>query len=146
VIYLYTFFWCLPSPLLWVFNAEAWVVGQAIRGVEFPFGLALAATVSQALTFSFLYYAGDLILARFPRIQARVEKLDVERHRSAGYTVLSAAAVLGFPPLVLLSLLSRSLHYRFPIFVAVCLAGRLSRFSVLAMAPDTFRSLFGAGA
>jgi membrane protein YqaA with SNARE-associated domain len=146
VIYLYTFFWCLPSPLLWVVNAEAWVVGHALSGVDFPIGLAMSAAISQTLTFSFLFFFGNVVLDRFPRLRARIEKVDVERHRASGYLLLGLAAILGFPPLVLLAVLGRPLHYRFPIFVAVCVVGRIARFTVLAMAPDTFRSIFGAGA
>lgn len=144
MIYVLTFLWCLPSPIVWLLNAEAWVVGHSIRGVDLPVLLAAAAALSQVTTFCLLYRGGDAILAYLPRLRARLEKFDVARYRGAGYAVLALASVLGFPPLVLLALVARTLHYRFAPFVVICLAGRLVRFLVLALAPDTFRQIFGA--
>jgi membrane protein YqaA with SNARE-associated domain len=144
MIYLLTFLWCLPSPILWFFNAEAWVVGHAAAGVDSPLALAVLATLSQSLTFSFLYCGGDLVLRRFPKIRRKVERFDVSRYQAAGYSTLGAAAFLGLPPLVLLSLLARTFRYRFVPFLTLCLLGRLGRFGALALAPETFRQIFGA--
>jgi membrane protein YqaA with SNARE-associated domain len=144
MLYALTFLWCLPSPIIWLFNAEAWVVGHAATGAEFPVLLAICATASQVTTFTFLYRGGDAVLARLPRLRAKLERFDIGRYRSAGYSILAAASLLGFPPLVLLSLVARTLHYRFAVFLAVCLTGRLARFLVLALAPETFRQIFGA--
>jgi membrane protein YqaA with SNARE-associated domain len=142
--YLLTFLWCLPSPILWIFSAEAWVVGHAAVGVDFPLVLALAATVSQSVTFSLLFWGGDAVLRRFPRLRAYVERVDVSRYRGAGYSALGVAAVIGLPPLTLLALVARAFNYRFGFFLALCLVGRLGRFGALALAPDTFRQIFGA--
>jgi membrane protein YqaA with SNARE-associated domain len=144
MIYALTLLWCLPSPVIWLFNAEAWVVGWAVKGVDFPFVLALCAAISQVVTFTGFFFFGEVILRRLPRVSARLQKLDAARYRGAGYTVLGLASLLGLPPLVLLALIARTLRYRFAIFLALCFAGRLGRFVILAYAPDTFRSLFGA--
>lgn len=144
MIYLLTFLWCLPSPIVWILNAEAWVVGHAASGVEYPIALAICAAAAQVVTFTTLFLGGELVLRKLPRLRGRLEKFDIERYRGAGYLILGAAAILGFPPLVLLALVARTLHYRFSIFLAVCLAGRVGRFAVLALAPDTFRQIFGA--
>ena len=144
MIYLLTFLWCLPSPILWIFNAEAWIVGHAAVGVDFPLVLALMATISQSVTFSLLFWGGDALLRRFPRIRARVERIDVSRYRGAGYGALGVAAVVGLPPLTLLALVARTFNYRFAFFLSFCLVGRLGRFGILALAPDTFRQIFGA--
>ncbi len=143
MFYLLTFLWCLPSPILWFFNAEAWVVGNAAAGRD-PIALAIVATASQLVTFCVLFRGGDALLERLPRVRARIEKLDLPRYRKAGYALLGAGAILGVPPLVLLSLVARTLHYRFAWFFAIAVVGRLGRFAVLAFAPDTFRALFGA--
>lgn len=141
--YVMTFFWCIPSPIIWVFNAEAWVVGHSVAGIEYPWLVALVAALGQACTFATLYLGGEVILRRLPSLRARIERFDVERFRTWSFLALVVASVVGLPPLVLLALLAKTLHYRFPLFLAVALAGRVVRFMVLALAPDTFRSLFG---
>jgi membrane protein YqaA with SNARE-associated domain len=144
MVYALTLLWCLPSPIIWLFNAEAWVVGWAAKGVAFPFGLALCAAISQVLTFCALFIFGEAIVRRLPRVEAKLKKLDVGRYRAAGYSVLGIASFIGLPPVAILAVVARTLHYRFAIFVILCFVGRVGRFAILAYAPDTFRSLFGA--
>src|SRR5437763_8897546 len=133
MIYVLTVLWCIPSPVLWFLNAEAWVIGHAAAGVEFPLVLATCAAAGQVATFSALYFGGDAILKRVPRLRAKLERFDVERYRAAGYPILVAAAVIGLPPLVLLAVVARTLHYRFVPFLVLCVSGRVLRFAVLAM-------------
>ena len=74
MLYVVTFFWCLPSPIIWLFNAEAWIVGHALNGVELPLLMAGIATLSQSCTFLFLYLGGEVILRRLPPAPRRAAR------------------------------------------------------------------------
>lgn len=143
MLYLQTFFWCIPSPLLWVMNAELWVIYHALKGAELPWLLALMAAGAQTCTFVFLFFAGDWVTRKIPRLRAKLDRFDVERYRAWSYTAFSFGAVTGAPPHVLLAILARSLHARFVPFFTITAAGRVVRFFVLAYAPETLAGWFG---
>jgi membrane protein YqaA with SNARE-associated domain len=143
MLYLLTFLWSIPSPIVWVMNAEAWTIIQASKGAD-PLLLATFATLGQTVCFVSLFYGGEWVLRRLPRLRAKLEKFDVEKYRSWSYLALGLASVAGVPPLVLMALLAKTLHYRFPVFLFFTVVGRFARFLVLAFAPDTFRAMFGA--
>lgn len=143
MVYLITFFWGLASTLIPIFNAEAWVVGNVLMGSD-PFLLALLISLAQCTAYTVYYYGGDAIVRRFPRVRKKLESFDGERYRNAGFAVLIVASTIGVPPLVFLAFLAPSLGFRFVPFIMLSFCGRLVRFLALALAPETFRGLFGA--
>ena len=144
MLYVMTFFWCLPSPLVWIMNAEVWVIGHSLKGIDFPWLMALIAVAGQTCCFVFLFFFGEVVLRRIPKLRARIERFDVARYRSWSYAALGLGSILGLPPHVLLAMLAKTLHYRFLPFLWITIVGRVARFMVLAYAPSSFAQLFGA--
>lgn len=144
MLYLYTFLVALPSILFWWISIEAWLIAQSIRGAGDPLLLTLAATLGQMVTVTLLFFVGGKVLLRWKKFSQKVERFDVERFRTSGVLVCSMAAVVGVPPLSILSVVAGTLRFSFPLFVGIGIAGRIARFAALTYLPDAFKDIFAA--
>ena len=142
MLYLTTILWCIPSPLILVINAEAWVLGQAALNEVNPTLLGLAAAAGQVIGYTLCFFGGEAVLRRLPKLHDKVAAFDVDKHRGAAYGALFVGSVVGMPPAVVLTLVGRALHYRFLPYFVVCAAGRIIRFETLAWMPDLLGPLF----
>lgn len=83
--------------------------------------------------------------APYSRTQEAIAKARalIARYPAYGVTALGASALLSVPPFHLAAIASGIARLPFGRFVAVCLAGRLVRFGVLAGASGLARALLG---
>jgi membrane protein YqaA with SNARE-associated domain len=83
-------------------------------------------------------YAGATNALERGRIKARVEALRgrIERWNRYPHTMLALGAAFGLPPLYILAFVAHPImRIRFVPFTAICFAGRLGRYAVLAAIP-----------
>lgn len=128
-------------PLL---NAELYLIGAAAlspRPLLVP--ILLAATVGQMLGKVAIYYAARGALhIRSERLQRRIAAV---RERYAGRTeigdlVLLGSAAIGLPPFYVTSIAAGLLRVPVGRFVLLGFVGRLTRFSVLIIAPQLVKA------
>ncbi len=147
MFYLYAFLLALPSPIVIVFNAEAVAVLVGLFDTRPWFLAALVLTVGQCVTFSLLYYGGEGLSHRWGWLRRKLEVLRAdpereERYRSSTERWLAVAALFGFPPLTVMSVLAPSFEVRFRNFLALAFIGRLIRFGLLSGIPNQFAAWF----
>ena len=141
MIYIATYIWCGLGTLIPIFNAETWAVVNGLTGQSNPFLIGIAAALGQCTAYTVYVFGGDWALSKLPKIRRKLESFDVEKYQGASYMVLVAAAIIGLPPLVMLAFVCRSINYKPVTFLVIALAGRIVRFSLLGLAPETFRQL-----
>jgi len=141
MIYLATYIWCGLGTLIPIFNAETWAVVNGLTSQSNPLLVALAAALGQCTAYSVYIFGGDWALSKLPKVRRKLESFDVEKYQGASYGVLVAAAIIGLPPLVMMSFVCRSINFKPAPFLAIALTGRIVRFSILGYAPETFRQL-----
>ncbi len=141
MIYLSTYIWCMLGTFIPIFNAETWAVVNGLYQTGDPLLIGLSAALGQCTAYTVFIFAGDWVLGRLPRFKGKLETFDVEKYRRSGYSVLVLAAVVGLPPLVMLSFAARALRYNVAVFLTISFVGRVGRFALLGLAPETFRQL-----
>ena len=137
-----TFALAIPSPLIVVISSEAWAVFIGLTGTRHWLPLAAALALGQCVLYSLLYIFGRRLLPRFPRLQRKLDQIDIERFRRQSAIWVALGAVFGLPPLTALSVAAPMVRMRFAHFYFVALAGRFVRFSILAAAAGAFGDLF----
>jgi membrane protein YqaA with SNARE-associated domain len=146
-----TFLVALAGGFLPAINVELYLLA-AIAATRQPdlAALVIATALGQMVAKLGWYMAGSGATSLpFPSARRRVERLRVasERHRQLGTAGLVASATLGLPPFAIISVVSGIARIGVVLFLTVGLAGRLVRFSVVALAPGLIRSVwpFGGG-
>lgn len=136
-IYGGTFLVSLISGLVPLINAEVFLVGLirlAVHGPSQLPGIVIAAATGQMVAKIGLYYAGQGLL-ELPRGRHR-EKIEtvrrkLERWQTKPYLIYAISSVTGLPPFYLTVLAAGAMKIRFRAFLAIGLAGRLIRFTVI---------------
>ncbi len=145
MIYLSTYVWCVLSTIIPVFNAETWAVVNGLYRTGDPVLIGLASAAGQCTAYVVFILGGDWVLQRLPKFKGKLETFDVEKYRKSGYSVLVFSAIIGFPPLVMLSFAARAINFHIAAFLSIAFVGRAVHFIVLGLLPETFRKfgLFG---
>jgi membrane protein YqaA with SNARE-associated domain len=122
-------------------NAELYLIGLTVTLGYSPqlFAIAAILALGQTLTHSVLFQTArgvtSLGAKRRVGLEAKLARVRerLDRWRDKVLVVLCAAATIGLPPMMLVSLCAGSLAIRFRTFVVIGLAGRLVRFGTLAL-------------
>lgn len=144
-----TFAYCLASAVVWVMNAEAYLVVAAttIRTPEVL--LALAASTGQVAG-KMLFYLLGLGAVRNSWLQrkavARGRLVEWMRrlaewcreHPTRAFAVVAFSAVVGLPPIAATSALAGTLRMRWWVFALTAWAGRFVRFLAVLQVPGLF--------
>ncbi len=141
MVYLLIYFVCAVSPLLAV--AEPLALLCSLDPELNWIGVAMMVTLGQVTGFAFLYTFGGQVIQRVQWLSNRLEALDLSRYQNAKWKITASAAVLGLPPVTLLSLAGRGYETRRNFYLLIVLAGRFLRFLVIAGAPALFVTYFG---
>ena len=88
--------------------------------------------------FSLLFGFADRLLPRLPRLQVKLEKLDLARFRRHALAATGLAAVVGAPPLTVVSVAAPIVRMPYRWFLVLGLMGRFVRFGVLGAVPGLF--------
>jgi membrane protein YqaA with SNARE-associated domain len=133
---------CLVSAIFPLINAEAYVGAlAAVDGGSHVWAIALAAGSGQTCGKVIYYLTGrgsrewrwTRRRKASPKWQARAERweLRIQHRRWTAAAVLAVSAVVGLPPLAILSVIAGRMRFSLPIFVAVVFVGRTLRFAAL---------------
>lgn len=135
MFYLASFLLAIPSPIVFVINSEGWAAFVGLAGTRPWPAVALALAAGQTVCFVILYFGGERLLHRLPGAQRKLERFDRERYKGWLHIWTGTAALLGLPPMVLISALGTGLGLSLPALVGLSLAGRFVRFGALASVP-----------
>jgi membrane protein YqaA with SNARE-associated domain len=143
-IYVALFVVALISGVFPIVNSEVAlaVTAMAIDDVPQAITLAVIVALGQSITHSFLFFTGRGVAKvgakRREKVEARLEKARalVAKWGNKWLLLISLAATLGFPPMILVALAAGALGVRYPMFVTLDVTGRISRFIVIALAAD----------
>lgn len=143
-----TFGVAVASALLPLINIEVYLGAVAAGRVGAIWPLAAVAAAGQMLGKIAYYYVGRSALewswvrrkTESPRFQAQLQRW---QHRIGdrpvvGGLVVFAAASVGVPPLLIMSVLAGTLRISFPVFLVVGLVGRMLRFATILGAVGWF--------
>jgi membrane protein YqaA with SNARE-associated domain len=141
-IYVAMFIFAIVSGVFPLVNSELALGTLAIVSHDLPQSLALAVIIAlgQTISHSTLFQTSrgvtDVGAKRREKLQARIARAraTVERWRDKWLLLLFAAATLGIPPMMLVSIVAGALGFRFRSFVIVGLIGRIIRFTAIAIA------------
>jgi len=119
-------------------NVELWLVGvSATCPTAALWPVVLAASLGQVAAKALLYLGGDAAVPclrrRLPRAWAGLSAF--EARRSLGTTMVFGSALLGLPPLYVVSVVAGVARFPFARFLALTLAGRILRFAVVFVLP-----------
>jgi membrane protein YqaA with SNARE-associated domain len=139
--YVAMFVVALISGVFPLVNSEITLGVLAMNIDSLPESLALAAIVAvgQTITHSTLFLSArgvtELGAKRRHTFEARIARARaiVERWRDRWMLLLFAAATLGLPPMMLVSVAAGAFGFRFRTFVIVGLIGRVIRFGSIAV-------------
>ena len=126
-----------------IVSIEIFLAGvTAVRGATAGELVALItlAALGHQVAKTVCYVGGTGVLER-PQVKRRVAKIQptLDRWNKYPKLVMAVAATIGLPPLWVLGFVARPLmHMRFGVFTAICLTGRIARYSVIALAPIVF--------
>jgi membrane protein YqaA with SNARE-associated domain len=118
------------------------LTAMAIDSVPKVLTLAVIVSLGQSTTHSFLFFTARGVTKasakKREKLQARIEKARalVERWGNKWLLLISAAATLGFPPMILVALAAGALGVRWRMFVILDVTGRIARFMTIALAAD----------
>jgi membrane protein YqaA with SNARE-associated domain len=137
-IYGGTFLVSFIAGLVPLVNTEVALVGvirlAVDRSSQLP-ALVIAASTGQMLAKIGLYYTGQGLL-ELPRgrQRARIERVreKLAQWETKPYLVYTVSSVVGLPPFYLTVLAAGAMKIRFRAFLVIGLAGRLTRFAVIA--------------
>jgi membrane protein YqaA with SNARE-associated domain len=136
-IYGGSFVVALIAGLVPLVNTEVFLIGLVRFAIDRPEqlpGVVVASAVGQMVAKVGLYYAGQGLL-ELPggRYRAKIElvRRKIEQWKTRPYLIYAISSVAGVPPLYLTVLAAGAMKIRFSAFLAIGLAGRLIRFSVI---------------
>lgn len=144
-----TFAYCLASAVVWVMNAEAYLLVAATTMDTAPVLLALAASSGQVAG-KMLFYLLGLGAVRSTWLQRKavtrgrlvewMRRLSgwCAEHPARAFAVVALSAVLGVPPIAATSVLAGTLRMRWWVFALTAWAGRFVRFLLVLQVPGLF--------
>ncbi|MGH3315719.1 MAG: VTT domain-containing protein [Nocardioidaceae bacterium] len=143
MLLLSTFGVCLLSALFPVVNAETYVGALAAVGSDASqlWPIALIGAVGQTIGKVAFFYLGRSSLnwrwvrrkTETPKWQARMERWQARTHRNPAtvFGLVSVSAVVGLPPLAIISVLVGQLRSSIALFIVAVFAGRTLRFAAI---------------
>jgi len=119
------------SPAFPLVSIEAWAIFVGLVGSKPWFATALAAAVGQLVCFSAIYFLGDRYVSKLPWVQRKIARFEPGRYQRHAKWFYGSGALVGMPPLNLISVAAPVMNVSFPVFAAIAFFGRLLRLSVL---------------
>ncbi len=144
-----TFAYCLASAVVWVMNAEAYLLVAATTMDTPAVLLALAASSGQVAGKMLFYLLGlgavrstwlqgkAVTKGRFVEWMRRLGEWCAE-HPTRAFAVVAVSAVVGLPPIAATSVLAGTLRMRWWVFALTAWAGRFVRFLLVLQVPGLF--------
>ena len=142
MFYLLTFVIAAISPAFPLISIEGWAVFIGLIGQRPWFLTALVAATGQLLCFACLYFVGQRWVVKLPWIQRRLRFFEPGRYQRHAHWFYLTAAVIGLPPLNLISIAAPLMDVAFPLFAAIAFLGRLLRLSLLVGFAQKLQSIF----
>ena len=145
MLYLWTLLWCIPSPYLFIINAEGWVVFHAINSELNPWLLGITAALGQTVGYIIAYLFAEKLMRRWERLRKRVDGFDVNRFDRSAVLTLIGASTISVPPFIVTAAVAGLVKYNLPRFIVISILGRILRFCLLAYFPfllDKYCSIF----
>jgi membrane protein YqaA with SNARE-associated domain len=127
------------SGLVPVVNSEIYLVGAVVVTRDLGTALALAAllSVGQITAKAVLYQTARRATnaSRRGKLAAKIDRARAvaAKWKSKPLTVIAISSVTGLPPFYVVSLVAGMIEVRFRTFIALGLAGRLVRFTTIAV-------------
>lgn len=123
--------------IVWIFNVETAAVVLGARGSYHPLVVGLVCAAGQSLAYTFLFFAGDWLFARWRWARRQVDRTE-ERwgaRLTRGFLAFTVpAALVGLPPMTGMAALGGGLRVNFLKLISIAFVFRLIRFVVLASA------------
>lgn len=142
--YLFAFLWALPSGIVWLFNAEAFVVLQVTQTDAVPWGVAVCTWIGQLIGYAVLYLFATRILGRFASVRRAVGKVPVNEPGWKSYSMFATGGLIGIPPLMpMFAIYGTKRIGRLERYMAAAAPGRLLWYLGWAYMPEFFRGAFG---
>lgn len=141
-----TFAYCLASAVVWVLNAEAYLV-LAAATMDTPVVLLALAASSGQVTGKMLFYLLGIGAVKNPWLQRKavakgrfvewMRRLSqwCDQHPTRAFAVVAVSAVVGLPPIAATSVLAGTLRMRWWVFALTAWAGRFVRFLLVLQLP-----------
>jgi membrane protein YqaA with SNARE-associated domain len=145
-IYVAMFAIGLVSGVFPIVNSELALIGITLSIDSLPTAIILAVIVAvgQVITHSFLFFTArgltKVTAKRREKLEARIEKARalVDKWGNKWLLLMTAAATLGVPPMILVALAAGALGVRYRTLIAIDLTGRIARFIVIAIGASYF--------
>jgi membrane protein YqaA with SNARE-associated domain len=143
-IYVALFVVALISGVFPLVNSEVALALTAMAIDSQPKAIVLAIIVAlgQSIMHSTLFFSGRGLAKvgakRRPKLEAQLEKARtlVAKWGNKWLLLITLAATIGFPPMILVALAAGALGVRYPMFVTLDVSGRIARFITIALAAD----------
>ncbi len=131
------------GAVFWVISTEglAMYYGGALGW--HPVWIGLLCSLGQNANYVCFYFGGKTLVERWRWLAAKVAFVEKRYHHSLqkGYLITTGfSAVFGVPPVIAMAALASGFHIRLQHFLAVSLAGRWLRFTILAWSGDAIIS------
>jgi membrane protein YqaA with SNARE-associated domain len=145
-IYVAMFVIALISGVFPLVNSEVMVgvVAVTIDSLPKVLTIAVIVAVGQSITHTVLFFSArglaTATAGRREKLQEKIAKARAlaERWGNKWFLLISVAALLGFPPMILVALAAGALGVRYRMFIAIDVAGRIVRFIAIALAASYF--------
>ena len=146
-VWLTTFAVCVLGSLVPFVNTEIYLLSAvALSPRSFALPLVIAAAAGQTVGKIIMYYVGRGVL-RLPagRVQRGLESTQarMEARPMMGKLLFFCSALVGFPPLYVMSLAAGAVRMNLVFYIVACAVGRFLHFAVVALVPDLWQRLFG---
>ncbi len=141
-IYIAIFLFAILSGVFPLANSEAALIAL---GAASPYAwpklivLAVVVALGQSVTHALIYQSAKRLAKagakKRAKLEARIERARAlgERWQKSELLLISLGATVGVPPQVLVALLAGVIGIRFRTFVAIDVAGRIVRFTTIAV-------------
>ena len=143
LFYLVTFLLVIPSPVLMFISSEAWAILVGLTSDRPWAAVAFALAAGQTVGFSLLYFFGERVLARTPKLQSKFDSFDKQALAEKAPWVLSTSGLIGFPPHNLLCAAAPMVGVRYHWVLITTFVGRFTRYCLFAATPHLFSEYFG---
>ncbi|HEX6924676.1 MAG TPA: VTT domain-containing protein [Longimicrobiaceae bacterium] len=146
-LWITTFGVCVAGAIVPFINTEIYLVSvSAISPHAFVGPLVVAASVGQMVGKVAMFYAGRGVLHMgMERVRRPVESLrqSLDERPIFARALLLSSALVGLPPLYVVSVACGTIGMSVVTFFVIGLAGRLVHFAVVALIPQYARMLIG---
>lgn len=146
-LWLTTFAVCVAGAVIPFINTEIYLISViALSSDPVIAPLVIAATLGQMVGKVAMFYAGRGVLKvpneRVKQGVAKVRERLEKRPRASGL-VLFSSALIGVPPLYIVSIACGTIGMRLIPFFLIGCVGRLIHFAAVAMIPEVARRIIG---